>query len=79
MHDALFVSAIGSFRALRPADRDAVLALQLRWVRAEPGVTFAQLAAASPVGSYAEEQLRLLNGAYPRGEPQPGDWIRIVQ
>ncbi len=79
LHDALFVSAIGSFRALRPVDRDAVLALQLRWVRAEPGVTFAQLATVSPVGAYAEEQLRLLNGTYPRGEPRPGDWIRIVQ
>ncbi|MCG3169609.1 MAG: Beta-barrel assembly-enhancing protease [Pseudomonadales bacterium] len=79
VHDVLFVSAIGSFRALRPADRDAVLALQLRWVRAEQGVSFAQLAAASPVGAYAEEQLRLLNGAYPHGEPRPGEWIRIVQ
>ena len=79
LHDALFVSTIGSFRPLRPADRDAVLAMQMRYVRAEPGAGFAQLAAQSPLRAYAEEQLRLLNGAYPRGEPQPGEWLKIIE
>lgn len=79
LHDALFVAAIGSFRTLAGADRDAVLALQVRYIRAEPGMTFAELAASSPLKSYAQEQLRLLNGAYPKGEPRPGEWIRIVQ
>ena len=79
LHDALFVSTIGSFRPLRPADRDAVLAMQMRYVRAEPGAGIAQLAAQSPLRAYAEEQLRLLNGAYPRGEPQPGEWLKIIE
>lgn len=79
LHDALFVSSIGSFRELRGADRDAVLATHIRYRRAEAGVRFAQLAAQSPLASYAEEQLRLLNGAYPQGEPQLGEWLKIVQ
>lgn len=79
LHDALFVATIGSFRPLAGADRDAVLALQVRYVRAEPGMSFAGLAASSPLKTYAEEQLRLLNGAYPKGEPRPGEWIRVVQ
>ena len=27
----------------------------------------------------AEEQLRLINGLYPRGEPRTGDWIKVIQ
>lgn len=79
LHDVLFVSAIGSFRAMDAGDRDAVLATRIHYVRAQPGLGFAQLAAQAPLTSYAEEQLRLLNGAYPHGEPQPGEWLKIVQ
>jgi predicted Zn-dependent protease len=27
----------------------------------------------------AENQLRLLNGFYPRGEPRTGDWIKVIK
>jgi predicted Zn-dependent protease len=27
----------------------------------------------------AENQLRLLNGLYPRGEPRTGDWIKMIR
>ena len=27
----------------------------------------------------AENQLRLLNGYYPSGEPRAGDWLKIVK
>jgi len=40
---------------------------------------FADLARTSPLSSHAVEQLRLLNGLYPDGEPQPGQFIKIVK
>ena len=27
----------------------------------------------------AEDQLRLLNGLYPGGEPRTGDWIKVIR
>ena len=39
----------------------------------------AELARHIRLGRYTEEQLRLLNGYYPRGEPTPGEWIKIVK
>jgi len=78
-YDTMFLSAIRSFRPMSGADRDAVLGIDLHYVRAEPGMSFASLAASSPVKPWAEEQLRLVNGYYPRGEPQPGEWIKIFR
>ena len=47
--------------------------------RLEPGETFADLAADKAVGRYTEEQLRLINGYYPTGEPEPGTWIKMAK
>jgi len=32
-----------------------------------------------PVEKFKKEELRLLNGLYPKGEPKPGDSIKVVQ
>jgi predicted Zn-dependent protease len=32
-----------------------------------------------PVEKFKKEELRLLNGLYPKGEPKPGDTIKVVQ
>lgn len=53
--------------------------LRLRYVKANDQTTFTRLAEVVPLGNFAEEQLRLLNGHYPRGEASPGDWIKIVR
>jgi predicted Zn-dependent protease len=39
----------------------------------------AGLARQSPLGADAETQLRLMNGLYPSGEPEPGQLLKIVQ
>jgi hypothetical protein len=31
------------------------------------------------VSPYAEEQLRLVNGYYPNGEPETGAWIKVFR
>ena len=79
LYDTLFKSSIASFRPMNGADRNAVLGIDIHYVKAVDGTTFAGLASESPLPKYAEEQLRVINGYYPRGEPQAGEWIKIFR
>lgn len=73
------MTSIRSFRPLRKSDIVQPDIKRVRYVRANDKTTFSSLARHMEIGDYAEEQLRLLNGYYPRGEPKPGEWIKIVQ
>lgn len=78
-YDQLFLDAVHSFRPVRSrAKRKAPAVKTLKYVKANSKTTFALLARHIKLGRYTEEQLRLLNGYYPRGEPKPGEWIKIV-
>jgi predicted Zn-dependent protease len=70
--------AEASFRALTAADRAAAQPWLLRVVPYPRG-GFAQLARQSPLPAHAEQQLRLLNGVYAGGEPQPGQLVKVVE
>ncbi len=52
---------------------------QIRLITARPGDTFAGYAQRSSIPKYAEQKLRLLNGMFPRGEPRPGQLVKIAQ
>ena len=52
--------------------------LKVQVVRAESGTTFESLAAASDLPNYALDQLRVINGLYPKGQPEPGQLIKII-
>ena len=75
--DATFVELIKSFRPMKPTEREPGNRQYLTWVQAQPGDTFATLAQGVKIPD-AENQLRLMNGYYPRGEPRAGDWIKTV-
>ena len=47
-------------------------------VRAEDDTTMEQLAAESPITNYALDRLRVMNGLYPAGQPEPGQLIKII-
>ncbi|WP_160154464.1 M48 family metalloprotease [Microbulbifer sp. ALW1] len=78
-YDNLFLTSIRSFRPLRKTDVVQPDIKRVRYVQANDKTTFSSLARHMEIGEYAEEQLRLLNGYYPRGEPKAGEWIKIVQ
>ena len=42
-------------------------------------MTYKSLADNSPLGRHAEGKLRLLNGHYPKGVPEIGSLIKIVE
>jgi len=77
-YDTLFISSISSFRPLTEADKTLALSRKIRYLQANSELTFEQLARYSPLKEYQEEQLRLLNGDYPNGEPTNGQWIKVV-
>ena len=77
--DQILMDIITSFRR---AERDDYLENSVRVIyyqRARPGETFADLASDASMGTYTEEYLRLMNGFYPSGEPEPGTWLKLVR
>lgn len=71
--------AIASFHALSAAERKQAQPLRITLITARPGDTYAKLAEYSPLGKNAESYLRLINGAYPSGEPVPGQLVKTVE
>ncbi len=76
--DVYFSALIESFRPMKKEERASQPGRQVVYARAEPGATWAALGAQARIPD-AENQLRLLNGQYPRGEPRAGDWIKVIR
>ena len=70
---------IKSMRELKSSEVKLAKPKHLKLVRAKKGETFASLAKRSDITHHAEEQLRLINGMYPDGQPKAGQLIKIVQ
>ena len=78
-YDKNFLSTIDSLRALKNSERPLAEPRRIKVITVKKGDTFASLAKGSPLTSHAEEQLRLLNGLYPDGEPTPGQPFKIIE
>jgi len=75
-----FFSTVESLRRLRGGEASQAQARKIYVRPARYGETFAQLAARSPnAGPYAEQELRLINGIFPTGEPRSGQMIKVLQ
>jgi len=74
-----FLDTATSLHALTPRERALATPRQLEIVRAGEDTTYAALAEDSGLASYAPEQLRLLNGDFPDGEPRPGQLVKVVR
>lgn len=77
--DSEFVATAKSIRRLKSSERKLATAQRIKLIRAKRGQTFASLAKKTDLGKYAEDQLRLLNGMYPNGEPEAGQLIKIIR
>jgi len=70
-----------SIRSFRPIARNETLfanPVQITYIQADGRVTYADLARQSRLPEHQEDMLRLLNGDYPFGEPDKGEWIKIA-
>jgi predicted Zn-dependent protease len=77
--DRLFLSSAETFRRLRGEELGRAEPDRIRVIEAPEGATVAALAADSPLKRYPVEQLRLFNRLYPRGEPTPGQLVKVVR
>lgn len=77
--DLLFMSSIKTFRRLRQNELQLAEPSKIKIMQAREGSRIAELAKTSPLSSYAEAQLRLLNDLYPNKEPVPGQLLKIVE
>ena len=70
---------IGSFRPVSKRSLQATEAKKIHYVKATKNSTFALLAQHLKLGQYGEDELRIINNYYPVGEPEPGEWIKIIR
>lgn len=68
-----------SMSTLTRRDRANAAPRKIQLQRVRRGASFAALARSSSLESYQQEQLRLLNGVYPSGEPQAGEWVKTIK
>ncbi len=74
------LATMSKVRRLNKADKKQATEKKLKIIRVKKGQTFAKLAKRSKgLGEYAEQELRLLNGMFPEGEPRPGQLIKMVK
>ena len=78
-YDRDFLGIASSFKPRSMREIQSQKPQTIYYVKAKAGATYARLAQHLGLGRYGVEQLRLINGAYPRGEPTPGQWIKIIR
>ena len=76
--DADFRTIIDSFRPLAGREKVTGTSHTLHYIQVPRGATFASLASSVKLPD-AENQLRLINGYYPSGEPRTGDWVKVIR
>ncbi len=76
--DADFRTIIDSFRPLTGREKITGTSHTLHYIQAPRGATWASLASSVKLPD-AENQLRLINGYYPTGEPRTGDWVKVIR
>jgi predicted Zn-dependent protease len=77
-YDPLFMKTIRSFRPERRQPK-AGKSKTIHYVKANDKTNIEDLARHIKLGRYTAQELRLINNLYPRKEPKPGDWIKIVR
>ena len=76
--DADALTIIESFRPLVAKEKARGPSRTLHYVQVPRGATIKSLSASARIPD-AEDQLRLINGYYPVGEPRIGDWIKTIR
>ncbi len=77
--DEQLLESIRTFRAIQRGETLLGSEMKIRYVQASEYFDFAVVAQQSKIANYPEETLRLLNGYYPSGQPEAGEWIKLVE
>jgi predicted Zn-dependent protease len=79
MGNRQLMDIIGTFRPVSKRSLKPAEGKNIHYVKATPNSTFALLAEHLKLGKYGEDELRIINNHYPVGEPEPGEWIKIIR
>jgi|TARA_B100002003_G_scaffold248093_1_gene281101 predicted Zn-dependent protease len=77
-YDPLFLDTIENTHRLRTEEAALAEPLVISLLLAGDDTRYADLGAGSALKYYPEQQLRLLNGHYPDGQPKLGQWLKLV-
>ncbi len=77
--DKQFVAAINTFRPISSREIAGQKPKTIQYVKATNATTFDKLNKALNLNAVDREDLRIINGYYPSGEPKAGDWIKIFK
>ncbi|TLY74715.1 MAG: peptidase M48 Ste24p [Gammaproteobacteria bacterium] len=79
LDDGVFMSSIETMRDMKPSEYPLAEPYRLKIIQATDTTRIDDYAKDMPVEKFKKEELRLLNGLYPKGEPKPGESIKVVQ
>jgi predicted Zn-dependent protease len=79
LDDGVFMSSIATLREMKPAEYPLAEPYRLKIIQATDKTKIEDYAKDMPVEKFKKEELLLLNGLYPKGQPQAGDSIKVVQ
>lgn len=74
-----FINIIRSFHPLSKRALTERKPKTIHYVKANDNTTFSRLARHLKLGKFGEDELRIINGYYPAGEPKTGEWIKLIQ
>ena len=77
--DAMFLDSIDTFRPISSREIEGRKPKTIHYVKATEATTFAALGEHLGLDAFEVQDLRLINGYYPTGEPKPGEWIKIFR
>ena len=77
--DKLFVKSIQTFRPISNREIAGQNPKRIHYIQASSSTTFAELAKTLGLSAEDSDNLRLINGFYPIGEPRAGQWIKIFK
>lgn len=77
--DDQLLESIRTFRAIQRGETLQGAEMKIKYVQASEFFDFEVVAQSSRIANYPEETLRLLNGYYPSGSPEAGEWIKLVE
>jgi predicted Zn-dependent protease len=73
------LNIIRSFRPISKRSLATQKPKTIHYVKATKNTSFSRLAKHLKIGKYGEDELRIINGYYPVGEPKPGEWIKLIR
>jgi predicted Zn-dependent protease len=77
--DGIFMGCIHTLRHLKPAEYPLAQPYRLKIITATATTKVEDYVKNMPDENFQQEQLELLNGLYPKGQPKAGDPFKVVQ